>query len=127
MNQTAEVLEFNKERSELSYDDIKSILNPVQAADLVRILLLTPEDRRLNIALVFSDITTEDLFIKSGLGMEISGSSYFTFKRWMRHECKLPLGAAFRLAKVFDVPVEILFRSNKWKSGSIDYSKKEKK
>lgn len=112
MIQENKIIEFKKE---LDYDDIICVLNPLQSCDLKQILLMTPEDRRLNVALVFSGIKIEELFKKSGLDND-NNYAY----RWIRYENKLPLGAAFRLAKVFGVSVEILFAYPLW------WRKKEK-
>ena len=108
MKSNAEIIQF---KNELSFDDIICVLNPLQSCDLKQILLMTQIDRRLSVALSFSDITIDDLARKSGLDSSECSSS---LRRWIKGENKLPLGAAFRLAKVFGVPVEILFESPRY-------------
>jgi hypothetical protein len=102
MKQNINVINFAKE---LDYEDIICILNPLQSIDLKQILLMTHEDRRLEVALSFSGISVTELFDKIGI------SSYH---RWTKYTNRLPMGIAFRLAKVFGVSAEILFSSPKW-------------
>lgn len=106
MIESNKIIEFKKE---LDYDDIKCVNNPLLACDLKQILMITPHDRRLNVALAFSNISLMELFRESGL---YDDNKYIY--RWTKHEVRLPLGAAFRLAKVFGVPSEILFASPLW-------------
>lgn len=109
MEQQAKIIEFNKE---IAFDDIKCVLNSVQSCDLKQILFMTPEDRRLEVALAFTGLSNKELFGISGFDTEATKSGWW---RWLRHENRLPLGAAFRLAKVFGVPAEVLFESPKWR------------
>ena len=112
MEQTAKIIEFNKE---LSYDDIKCVLNPVHVSDLKQILSMTPVNRRFSVALSFANITPETLAMQAGLYNHENMKLNNTWRRWLRHECKIPLGAAFRFAKVLGISVELLFSSPKWR------------
>lgn len=108
MIQENKVIEFKKE---IEYDDIVCVLNPLLSIDLKQILLMTPEERRLDVSLSFAGINMIDLFKKAGFNLEEKN-----IYRWTTYQNKLPLGAAFRLARVFGVPVEILFASPLWRT-----------
>lgn len=95
---------------EYDYEEISCYLNPVQSHDLKEILLLTSASRRLNVSLAFSGLTERELITKSGIRGITDGTNSL-WKRWMRKDIKLPLGAAFRIAKVLGTPAEILFES----------------
>ena len=102
-------------KKELDFDDLPCALNPIQACDLKQILLMTPEDRRLDVACAFSGLTPVKAFTLAGLlDDDTPGGGSRNYNRWLKHENKLPLGAAFRVAKVFGVPCEILFQSKAW-------------
>jgi len=107
MIKSNKIIEFKKE---IDFDDIPCVLNPLLACDLKQILMMTPEDRRLAVALAFANISMKDLFLKSGLGAE--NTNYY---RWIEYENRLPLGVAFRMAKVIGVSIEILFASPLWR------------
>ena len=109
MDQLVEIRSFN---TEIEYDDIICLLNPVAACDLKQILMMTPLDRRLEVSLSFANVDVKYLFITAGL---YESQHDATWKRWLSHKSKLPLGAAFRLAKALGVPAEILFASPKWR------------
>lgn len=110
MNKLNRIIDFNNRK--LDFDDIVCELNVLLACDLKQILLMTPENRRLNVALAFANLNINQLADKSGLNdFDKNG---VVLRRWIRHEYRLPLGAAFRLAKVFGVPVEVLFASPEW-------------
>jgi len=96
----------------VDFEDIPCLLNPVQTCDLKQILLLTPDHRRVDVALAFSGLVAYQLFRKAGF---TDNKSYKCCRRWFSGEVKLPLGAAFRFAAVFGVPAEILFSSPKWR------------
>jgi hypothetical protein len=98
----------------IDYEDINCILNIVQRADLEKILELTPGRRRLDVSLSFSGIEAKDLIKQVGIYDGDSPNS--VWRRWFRHEHRLPLGAAVRMAKVFGVPTELLFQSSVWHS-----------
>jgi len=94
-------------------DDIPCALNPLQACDLKQVLLLTPEDRRFVVACAFAALEPHDIFDRAGL---VSDSKHGDkqWQRWTGHEHRIPLGAAFRVAKVLGVPCEVLFASRLW-------------
>jgi len=118
MKESAEIIQFNKD--EIAFDDIICVLNPLQSCDLKQILLMTHADRRMNVALAFANITLIDLANKSGLND--NNNTCNTVRRYLNYENKMPLGSAFRLAKVFGVSVEILFESSRYmKEGKYDY------
>ena len=104
----AEIISFDKK--EINFEDIICVLNPLQSCDLKQVLLMTHVDRRLSVALAFADIDLHQLMVQAGFEGERS-----SFNRWLiNFNSKLPLGVAFRLAKVFGVPVEVLFQSSKY-------------
>lgn len=83
-------------------DDLRSLLNPVHQADLAHILWITPEHRRVDVALAFMGLSQRRWADEAGLERN-------SLLRWMRKEYRLPLGVAFRLAKVIGVDVDLLF------------------
>lgn len=84
-------------------DDLPCLLNPVQACDLKQILLMTPAERRLAVAMAFSGLVSyRDLFERIGVMVDP------TWSRWIQGKHRLPFGVAFRLGKVFGVSAELL-------------------
>jgi hypothetical protein len=83
------------------------LLNPVKAADLERILLLSPPEIRLNIANVFLGLERKSsIFIYAGID---SKNIDAMVSAWINKTVRLPLGVAFRVAKVVGVSAEVLF------------------
>jgi hypothetical protein len=84
-------------------DDLQPMLNPVHQKDLAHILWITPEHRRVDVALAFMGLTHRRWAEEAGV------TDYNSLLRWLRKEHRLPLGAAFRLARVIGVEVDLLF------------------
>lgn len=96
--------------SDLDYEDIQPMLNPVQRSTLVEILTLTPAHKRVTLALAFAGITRDTWITLSGLNQGGNPNTSATaMHRWMTQVNALPLGAAVRLSAVFGVAPELLF------------------
>lgn len=99
-------------------DDVKCILNPLQQCDLIEILHRTIPLRRVKITMVFCGIEDNlELIVLSGLAPSkesirnktIGHEMTVNFSRWLNKEHRLPMGMAFRIARVFGVSPELLF------------------
>lgn len=86
----------------MDFDQIQPMLNPVQTNDLLFVLGVTSPDRRVEVALAFAGLTVLRWSEAAGLGPVQVG-------RWLDRQHRMPLGAAFRLAKAIGVDAEILF------------------
>jgi hypothetical protein len=97
------------ERQPVGLDDIYCVLNPAQAADLERILLMTLPARRLDVAVAFCGLKSiYEAFVMADLADSESPTRSSSCYRWVERQSRFPMGAAFRLAKVFGVPAELL-------------------
>lgn len=83
-------------------DDIIPILNPSSLLDLEDYLLRCPPRVRVEIAKARAELTTAEWARRAG----VDDSAIF---HWMTKARKLPLGAAFRLARIIGVDPQILF------------------
>lgn len=90
-------------RHPLPLDEIRSVLNPVQSRDLEWILERTPYTVRVPVALAFANLF-------QSTWAEAAGFDDRAVNRWVNGQHRIPIGAAFRLAKVLDVNCEVLFR-----------------
>ncbi len=97
-----------EEYKTIELEDIKSLLNPSKSSDLEKILSMVPADVRLDIALIFSKVSRQEIFTHAGLTMNWHNDEAL-FSRWIKKRVRFPLGAAMRLARVFNVPPELLF------------------
>lgn len=86
----------------MTFDEVRCVLNPVQANDLIFVLGVTQADRRVDVAMAFTGLTVAAWSEAAGLGQVQVG-------RWLDEKHRFPLGAAFRLAKVLGVDAEVLF------------------
>lgn len=92
-------------------DDLTCLLNPLRAFDLKQILLLTPPELRVEMAVVFTRIRRNDLPILLDLAPRDSkrgGAATVNIWRYLTKANKMPLGIAFRMEKLFGVPACIL-------------------
>lgn len=89
-------------------DQIACVLNPVQQADLIGILGMTPPGRCLAVAMAYAGIPTYRALLQHA-GVRATGASVATLSRWVTGRTRWPLGAAYRVAAVFGVPAEALF------------------
>lgn len=102
MNQVSQIAEAKDKPIALALSDIKCILNPVQASDLASILSMVLSSRRLDVAMAFAGVPSL---------MELStriGICNVSVGRWVYREAGMPLAGAYRIAKVFGVPVDLL-------------------
>lgn len=88
---------------DVSVDDMPSALNELQARDLETILTMTPERRRVEVALAFVGWEVPTWATAAGL-------QHVTVWRWLRRENRLPLGGAVRLARVLGIDPLLLFQ-----------------
>lgn len=84
-------------------DDLESVLNPLQAHDLETILGLTPERKRVPVALAFVGWGNREWAQAAGIHEP-------TLSRWLARQNRLPLGGAIRLARVIGIDPFILFQ-----------------
>lgn len=83
-------------------DEIPAVLNPSRAADLEWILRMTPERLRPDVACAFADLSASQW-------TDLADIDYDVARHWLARRARLPLGAAFRMARVIGVSVELLF------------------
>lgn len=88
---------------DVSVDDLPSALNELQARDIETILTMTPERRRVEVALAFVGWEVPTWATAAGL-------QHVTVWRWLRRENRLPLGGAVRLARVLGIDPLLLFQ-----------------
>jgi len=96
-------LEYPDRLTETHIDDLPMIVNPVQSADLSRVLEVVPEHRRPDVVLAYLNITEEQWAIAAGM-------NYINVWRWLHDQTRFPFGSALRLAKVVGVPADLVFR-----------------
>jgi hypothetical protein len=85
----------------MDYDDIQPVLNPCQAADLAHYLATVQPDDRVRITLAVCRLDGADWIDRAGLSASNNRAHRTTMAwRWMQGHLALPLGAAYRLAKV---------------------------
>ncbi len=84
-------------------DDLLPKLNPYRQKDLAAILDLTPPRLRITMALVFAEWTQDEW-------AEEAGINAVTVGRWRNGFNRIPLGAAFRLARVLGADPLQLFQ-----------------
>jgi transcriptional regulator with XRE-family HTH domain len=84
-------------------DDLIPKLNPCRQKDLAAILDLTPPRLRIAIALTFAEWTQDEW-------AEEAGINSVTVGRWRNGFNRIPLGAAFRLARVLGADPLQLFQ-----------------
>lgn len=89
-------------------DDIRCVLNPVQAASLECALVLLPAKRRIQIAMAVAGLEPSALAIAIDLVPPYSMQKNVQLWRWVTGEHKMPMGIGFRLARVFGVNAEVL-------------------
>jgi len=97
----------------VDFEDLRCVLNPVQAEDLIEILLRTPAKRRLAVACAFAGFETPfEAFVAAGLAQPNTGHgrvpAHQAWWRWVAKRTHFPLGAAFRISRLFGTPHEIL-------------------
>lgn len=90
------------DREAVPIDQIVSALNPCRARDLEWILRMVLSRARVPVALAFTELSHRAWATQAGFD-----EAYLS--RWLAGKHKLPLGAAFRLAKVIGVDCELLF------------------
>lgn len=86
----------------VAFAEIQPVLNLVRANDLLFVLGVTQPERRVDVALAFAGLTIVQWSEAAGLGHVQVG-------RWLERQHRMPLGAAFRLAKVLGVETDVLF------------------
>lgn len=87
---------------------VRSVLNPLQAADLVRILEMTLPSRRLVVALAFSGLTQTQLLEAAGLNKAEIPKQNGMLSRIIRGKIKIPSVYAVRISRALGVPIELL-------------------
>lgn len=97
---TAHVIPFSP--AETHIDDLKSIIDPSKARDILLAFEFTPPDLRPELVLLLGRLTQTQWAEAAGVGG-------VNLHRWLTRKFHLPLGAAFRLAKVVGLPAEELF------------------
>lgn len=91
-------------------DDLPVVLNPAIQNDLRVVLSYTQPERRWKVMLAFLGFDQQDVAQASGI-TERSLSGWFAQRGPTRakYHTRLPLGAAFRIAKVLGQEVDLLF------------------
>ncbi len=93
----------------ITIDELCPMLDPRACAKLIMVLDLTPPERRVAVALAYANITMVAWAREAGM----PGSTVW---RWVSatgdKRMRMPLGAAFRLAKLLGVEPGILFLHN---------------
>lgn len=83
-------------------DDLIPLTNPSQQMDLARMCFYCPALRRPYMVLAVLDLTQERWAAEAGLEITVA-------RTWLACRSPMPLGAAFRLARVLGLSVEELF------------------
>jgi len=84
-------------------DDLTPKLNECRQRDLMTILDLTPPRYRVSVALAFAGWSQEDWATEAGICRK-------SISLWMRCKNRMPLGAAYRLARVMGADPFQLFQ-----------------
>jgi len=93
----------------VAVDDIPSILNPSQQADLYAVLCLTLPQKRIAVTLAWTGLTMLAWAHLSGLFSPEATQVQTQMMRWFHGPYRMPLGAAARLSAVLGMPIRILF------------------